>query len=120
MIAQRSLLIGAGLLVLMCPAAAAPAPPPAWSVYADCSAAYLANARLADPDRSASMTAQISEVAKDYAAAARSRYAEAWKVIPATARRAVEVHIARRAKAFGKQPREAVEHIIDACPQVGG
>jgi hypothetical protein len=94
------------------PAAAAP---PGWRVYADCAAAYLANARIADPDRPAAMTAQISDVAKDYEAAARARYR------PATgAGRAVRTRIERQARAFYGQPREAVEKIIDACPQVGG
>jgi hypothetical protein len=88
---------------------------PAWTVYADCAAAYQANARIADPDRPASMTAQVSDVANDYAAAARTRYRPARE-----ARRAVQARIERQTKLFAGQPRETVEHIIDACPQVGG
>ncbi len=88
---------------------------PAWTVYADCAAAYQANARIADPDRPASMTAQVSDVANDYAAAARARYR------PAKAARArVQTRIERQTRLLAGQPREAVEHIIDACPQVGG
>jgi hypothetical protein len=44
---------------------AAAAKAPGWSVYADCAAAYLANARVADPDRPAAMIAQVSDVAND-------------------------------------------------------
>jgi hypothetical protein len=88
---------------------------PVWSVYADCAAAYLANARIADPDRPAAMTAQISDVAKDYEAAARARYRPA-----RGARQAVRVRIERQAKVFSGEAREAVERVIDACPQVGG
>jgi hypothetical protein len=95
------------------PAAAAKAP--GWTVYADCAAAYLANARVADPDRPAAMTAQISDVAKDYEAAAQARYRPA-----KGARRAVRARIERQARVFAGRPREAVEKIIDACPQVGG
>lgn len=88
---------------------------PAWTVYADCAAAYQANARIADPDRPAAMTAQISDVAKDYEAAARAAYRPA-----KDAGRVVRARIERQATVYSAQPREVVEKIIDACPQVGG
>lgn len=88
---------------------------PLWTVYADCAAAYLANARVADPDRPATMVDQVSDVAKDYAAAARARFQPA-----ESARAAVRARIERQTRLFASQPREAVEHIIDTCPQVGG
>jgi hypothetical protein len=94
---------------------AEPAGTPGWRVYADCAAAYLANARIADPDRPAAMTAQVSDVAKDYEAAARARYGRG-KGAAAT----VRARIARQARAFAARPREANERAIDACPQVGG
>ncbi|HEX3366676.1 hypothetical protein [Phenylobacterium sp.] len=93
-------------------------PAPGWTVYADCAAAYLANARLADPDRPALMTAQVSDVADDYAAAAaKLRVRRGGSA--AASRRAVEARIAQKTRLFAGQSREAVEHIIDACPQLG-
>ena len=94
--------------------------PVAWTAYADCAAAYRVNARLADPDRPASMTAQISEVADDYAAAARARYLRQMKVSDRAARRAVAARVARKVGRLSSQPREAVEQIIEACPQTNG
>lgn len=92
-------------------------PPPRWPVFADCAAAYLANARIADPDRPASMTSQVSDVADDYAKAARNRYRRQFRSSAAAARRAVQARIDRQAQRFAGQSREAVEHVIDACPQ---
>jgi hypothetical protein len=54
-------------------------------------------------------------VANDYEAVARARYRPA-----KDARRAVHARIERQTMLFAGQPREAVEHVIDACPQVGG
>ena len=109
----------AAALAVAGPALAA-GPAPGWSVYADCAAAYLANARLADPGRPASMTAQVSEVADDYAAAAAARYRKAHAVPAEAAQRAVRARIDRLAAAYRGQAREAVERVIDACPQTGG
>jgi hypothetical protein len=95
-------------------------PAPGWSVYADCAAAYLANARLADPDRPASMTAQVSDVADDYAAAAAARYRTRHGGSVAAARRAIQARVDRQTAQFGAQTRAAVERVIDACPQTGG
>src|SRR4051812_36127675 len=79
---------------------------PAWTVYADCAAAYQANARVADPDRPAAMIDQVSDVAKDYEAAAKARYRPARR-----ARAAVRDRIQRLEKVFAAQPREAVERV---------
>jgi hypothetical protein len=94
---------------------AEPARTPGWRVYADCAAAYLANARVADPDRPAAMTAQVSDVANDYEAAARTRYGRG-----RGAEAKVHARIERQARAFAARPREVNERAIDACPQVGG
>jgi len=112
-----------GLWIVCMGFAAAPAwgrTTPAWSAYADCAAAYQVNATLADPGRSASMTAQVSDVAQDYsAAAAKQRQGRSGGSL-AAARRIVKARVAARSKALATLPREAVERIIDACPQVDG
>ncbi|HZZ32326.1 MAG TPA: hypothetical protein VFE10_10065 [Phenylobacterium sp.] len=112
-------------IAILALAAAAPGPAPAgsaarWTAYADCAAAYLANARLADPDRPASMTAQVSDVADDYSAAAAKRLRGRRGGSAAASRHAVDARVAEQAKLFGGQPREAVEKVIDACPQLNG
>lgn len=111
----------ATLGALACVALGSPglaAPAPAWRVYADCAAAYLANARLSDPDRPASMTAQVSDVAADYSTAAAKRRQVQVGGSAATSRRRVDARVARQARVLGARPREEVEHMIDACPQV--
>lgn len=113
----RSLVLGAMAAALGTAAAAQP-PPADWRTLAGCSAAYRVNAQLADPARTASMTAQISEVADDYAKAAAEAYLRATGVRPATARGAVAAYAARRGQALRKRPRRSVEAFIEACPQV--
>ena len=107
------------MIALACAAASGPAcaRAPGWQVYADCAAAYLANARIADPDRPAAMTAQVSDVADDYAKAARERYRRQREVSRKAAARQVAAHIDGQARRLAAQPREAVERLIDACPQ---
>jgi hypothetical protein len=94
-------------------ACARSAPPARWMVLADCAAAYRANAKIVDPERAASMTAQISETGDDYAKAALKAYPAAGK-----AKAAVEARVSRRMAAFARQPRTDVERFIDACPQL--
>ena len=116
----KTAFVAAACLILSLPSLARAAPKARdWTVYADCAAAYLANARLADPDRPAAMVAQVSDVADDYSAEARSRYRRQLKGSRAAAGRAVHARVERQTPLFGGQPREAVEHVIDACPQVG-
>jgi len=91
---------------------------PDWRTLAACAAAYRANAKVADPDRPASMTAQVSEVADDYEKAAAEAYRRAAGVRPAEARGKAAAYAARRAITFARQPRRRVEAFIDACPQV--
>ena len=112
--ARRALILAA---LIAAAGSAAGAPAPGWTVYADCAAAYQVNARLTDPDRPAAMTDQISEVAGDYAAAARARYPHSAKAAKAAAGHAVAARIERQAARLAGKPREAVEKIIDACPQ---
>ncbi|HEY8005013.1 MAG TPA: hypothetical protein VIE16_12335 [Phenylobacterium sp.] len=95
-------------------------PAPAWTVFADCAAAYLANARVSDPGRAAAMTAQVSDVADDYRAEAVKRRRAELGGSARTARQAVDARVAERARRLGARPREAAEKLIDACPQVGG
>jgi hypothetical protein len=106
----------AAALAVLFIAAAAP-PKPGWRAFADCAAAYGANAGMGDPDRSPSMTAQISEVAGDYRKAAAARLRQTQKVSAATAERRVGARIGERSAVFAAQPRAAVEKVIEACPQ---
>ncbi|MGZ6016936.1 MAG: hypothetical protein ACXWKM_14450 [Phenylobacterium sp.] len=109
----------AALVTLAVLAAGGPAAAraPDWRVYADCAAAYLANARIADPGRPAAMTSQVSDVADDYAKAARERYHRQREVSRKAAARQVGARIEAEARRLAGQPRETVEKLIDACPQ---
>ena len=97
--------------------AADAAPRPHWTVYADCAGAYVANARVADPGRPATMVGQMSEVAEDYARAARDAVHHQREVGPRRSRELVARRIEATARRLSSQPREAAERIIDACPQ---
>jgi hypothetical protein len=109
------------ILVSAAPAWVAAGPVPVkWQAFADCAAAYQANARIVDPSRPASMTAMISDTAKDYEAAALDRYRQYSKIPADAAVKAVRDYIAKRTQGFGRQPRAAVEKFIDACPQTDG
>jgi hypothetical protein len=100
---------------------ATPAPKlPRWTTLADCAAAYQINAQVPDPDRPATMTSQISEVAGDYAAAARKQHRATQGGTEAAARQAVQSRMETQGRLFGRQPRKAVERVIDACPQPDG
>jgi hypothetical protein len=96
------------------------APRPTWTVYADCAGAYVANARVADPDRPATMVGQMSDVAEDYAKFARARYRSQRKASAEAASRAVAARIEATAASLSAQPRNAAEKVIDACPQTDG
>lgn len=110
--------IAACIAVATLLAAAGAEAAPRWATLSDCAAAYQANARIADPDRPASMTAQISDVADDYAKAAVAARRRAIPSSAAAARRAVAARMAKTAARDSALPRAAVEKIIDACPQV--
>jgi hypothetical protein len=112
-------LILAVLLALPAASGEATAKPVMWQVLADCAAAYQANAGLADPDRPAAMSAQVSDVARDYMKAAEAAYRPG-SASRSAAHRIVAAHVAARTKAYGARSREAVEAVIDACPQIGG
>jgi hypothetical protein len=88
-----------------------------WTAYADCAGAYQANAHVADAERPASMVSQMSDVAEDYAKAARAAYRKTAKSGAAAAEKAVAARIAATAQRLAKQPREAAEKLIDTCPQ---
>jgi hypothetical protein len=95
---------------------------PDWRAFADCAAAYRANARIADPERAASMTAEINEVADQYRREALKRHREPVRVeraspyVVAVVR--VDNHIAARIPVFAGKSRAALERFIEACPQV--
>ena len=94
-------------LALAMPATAAPKP--GWKAFAECAAAYEANARIKDPERSAQMAASMQDVADDYRGAAiglrKPRNDEA-----------VKAYIATRVPFYAAKPRKAVEAFIDKCP----
>ncbi len=91
---------------------------PDWQAFADCAAAYQANAQIKDPDRPASMTATISEQSNDYRTAAVAAYRVKTRQAGAAAEQAVSARIAQRTPALARLSREKLEHIIDACPQL--
>lgn len=115
--ARMLLALAAALAV---PAAVDAAPKPGWSALADCAGAYVANSRVADADRPASMVSQMSDTAQDYAKAARAAYRRQLKAGDAAARSAVAARVEATAHRLGGQPREAAEKVIDACPQPDG
>lgn len=103
-------LVAALVLILATPALAAPKAAK-WQAFADCAAAYRANAAIKDPERAASMTAMISETADDYRKAAVKAHRGR------DAQRAVAERIALKTATFAQQSRAEVERFIDACPQ---
>jgi hypothetical protein len=113
------LVLAAAALALCAPARAAPkpAPLPPWTAYADCAGAYVANSRVKDADRPASMVSQMGDVAEDYAKAARAAYRRTAHAGEAQAKTAVAARIQAAAARLSAQPREAAEKLIDACPQ---
>lgn len=117
-LSMRQLSVFAGLLALGLPPSTAAAAPARWTTLADCAAAYQANARLSDPNRPAAMTAQISDLAGDYARAAADAYRQQAARTEPRSTRAVAERIANKASTFGVRPREEVERFIDACPQI--
>jgi hypothetical protein len=104
----------AGLAVVPAPALAKT---PTWQAFADCAAAYQANAQIKDPERPASMTSMISEQSNDYRTAALATYRKAKRATPA-AEQTISARIAQQAPALARLSREALEHRIDACPQL--
>ena len=115
---RRTGLVATALLALAVPAKAARASP--WTALADCAGAYMANSRVADAERPASMVSQMSDTAADYAKAARAAYRREMKTSAAKARAQVAARIEASAARLARQPREAAEKVIDACPQPGG
>jgi hypothetical protein len=109
--------IAAVLVLLALPGAAAAATPADWKAYADCAAAYRANAAIDDPARGKAMRASIADEAEVYAKAAVAPYRHATKAGEAKARRVVTAYVAGRTPDFARQSREAIDHFIDACPQ---
>jgi hypothetical protein len=118
---MRRFFLCAGFVALATPLPTAGAtPPPHWTILADCAAAYQANARIADPERSASMTAQISDVAGAYRKAAENAYRSQVSGRAARSRKSVSARIAHQASVYGARSRQEVEALIDTCPQVAG
>jgi hypothetical protein len=111
------LLLGLALAGATIPARAAE-PTPAWTKFADCAAAYAANAGIKDVSRSGTMTSQVGDVAKDYADAAAKRNRQQTKASEDKAKSAVDARMKLTLAKFSKQKREVVEKYIEACPQV--
>ena len=109
-----ALLIGLVVLAASGPAAAKA---PDWRIYADCSAAYSVNADIKDPDRTPSMTTQVTELSNEYADAALMRYRQQGQAAPRAAIAAVRARVRSRTRHYAGQTRGAVERVIDACPQ---
>jgi hypothetical protein len=89
-----------------------------WTAFADCAAAYKANAVIKDPDRPASMSAMISEQSNDYRTAAAAVYRATTKATNAQSQDAVSARVAQRMPTLTKLSRDKLEQIIDACPQL--
>lgn len=115
-VALVGFLLWAGLVPVP-DAQAQPAAKAHWTALADCAAYYQVNARLADPDRPASMTLMIDETAQEYRAAAEARYRQEKPAAAAGTQAAVAARVDTRAAAVAKSPRTTVEKLIDACPQ---
>ena len=91
---------------------------PSWKVYADCSAAYEANARLADPGRTADMRASIGDVAIDYQVAAVPLYRHQVGGDAEYAVNGTVAYIKSRTPAFAAKSRKDLDSYIEHCPQV--
>lgn len=115
---RDGMIIGAvGAVVLWGTGFAAPAPHPDWRTLADCAAYYQVNARIADPDRPATMSAMVDETAQEYVAAAMARHRRATHGSADAARTAVEARVKATAIGVAPKPRTQVEKLIEACPQ---
>ena len=112
--------IAATVIAIAFPAPTGAAPPPRWTVLADCAAAYAANSHISDPSRPPSMKAMIADQGADYAVAATRRYAQMNRVGARRARAPVQGRIAKRTAGFDAQTRPQIEGFIESCPQIGG
>ncbi len=92
-------------------------PAAGWRTLARCAAAYRANSEILDPARPKAMKMMIADTAQDYQSAAQAAYQRTAKASAERSRKAVADYVARRTLEFSKQPREAIERFIDACPQ---
>jgi len=59
----------------------------------------------------------IADTAQDYQTAAQAAYQRTAKVSAERGRKVVGDFVVRQTLEFSKQPREAIERFIDACPQ---
>ena len=108
-----------GLLtaLALCACATPPRPAADWRGFARCAAAYRVNAALADPARGATMTAMVSEVADEYAAAAVRKYKAAQNASDQQTLDAVDSLQRSATLEFSGQNREKIERFIESCPQ---
>ena len=105
-------------LAFACGAQAAAPAKPGWKAFADCAAAYRANSRIADPGRTATMTADISEQADDYGAAAVKRHRGGKQGPDRQGAVAVADYLRKQTVIMSGKRRADIERIIDACPQI--
>lgn len=98
-------------------AACAGGPKADWRGFADCAAAYKANAAFAEPDRAASMTAMVSEVADAYEASAVDKIRSLSDMSQEAALSTVRSQVNLKLQEFSGRSREQVERFIESCPQ---
>jgi hypothetical protein len=91
--------------------------PASWQTLARCAAAYRANAQIPDPSRPHGMKMQMSDVSKDYEAAAEAAFQRTRNVSASRSHDAVFAYVTKRTEAFAKQSRTQIEHFMDSCPQ---
>lgn len=97
-------------------AAAGAAKPVRWIKFADCSAFYRVDARLAPAS-----AARSSQAADAYGRAAVAHFEAQRKATPEAAQHAVDGRIKAGLERFaGQPPRAAVLKLIGKCPPVGG
>ena len=88
-----------------------------WTSLAQCAGAYRANAQIKDPNRAPSMRVMISDQADMYVSAAVKRHRQVTKSSTAQAKQAVDAVLLASARRFGGMSRDALDKVIDGCPQ---
>ena len=113
---MKALRVLAGIVLIPSVSLAAP-PQPGWQVLADCAAGYRADARIKAPDRTATMSATISDRSADYVLAASDRYRRQAKVSEHQAEAYVQSYVDRKSVDFDRISRAALDRFVGACPK---
>ena len=101
---------------------AAPAPPPSppapWKAFAECSAAYYADAQIPDLQRTRLLKDGLKEAGRRYSARALSlREAEAGRGLDRS-KAYTKSYILERTRLLALRARPEVRAIIDGCPKL--